>query len=460
MLEHLINSVNDEAAVIVPLRKSHLETWLAEQPSRVAQWVSGNRFKADAGRTLALPDENGRPATILLGLGEDDDLWAFAGLPSKLPQGGYRLVSGLAPEMASRAAFGWAMGTYRFTRFKSNGGHDFPSLLWPENADRAWVERTAAATALVRDLINTPASHMGPEELAETARSLANRHNARCRIIQGEELLHENWPAVHAVGRASPRAPRLIDLRWGAPEAPKVTIVGKGVCFDTGGLDLKGAASMKLMKKDMGGAAHALGLAQMIMSADLPVRLRVLIPAVENSVSGSAFRPGDVIKTRKGMTVEIGNTDAEGRLILADALYEADQEKPEMLLDFATLTGAARSALGVELPAMFSNNDALANDFLAAGEREGDPLWRMPLWRSYRRMLDSKVADINNVSDSPYAGAIVAGLFLQEFVSDETPWAHVDMMAWNTSSRPGRPDGGEAMTLRAAYSLIAGRFQK
>ena len=280
------------------------------------------------------------------------------------------------------------------------------------------------------------------------------------RVIVGEGLLAENYPAIHAVGRAAAahRQPRLIDLIWGEDNAPRLTLVGKGVCFDTGGLDLKPSSSMKLMKKDMGGAAHVLGLAHMVMAAKLPVRLRVLIPAVENAVSGDAMRPLDVLSTRKGVTVEVGNTDAEGRLVLADALWEASRDKPELLLDLATLTGAARTALGVELPALFANNDLLAADLIRAGEAEADPMWRLPLYKPYRRMLDSKVADLNNVSDGPYAGAITAALFLQEFVGPGIPWAHLDIMAWNPASRPGRPDGGEALGLRALFAIIAQRF--
>ena len=292
------------------------------------------------------------------------------------------------------------------------------------------------------------------------ARKLAREFRARCSVIVGDDLLKKNYPMVHAVGRASDRAPRLIDIVWGNPRHPKVTLVGKGVCFDSGGLDLKPASGMKLMKKDMGGAANALGLARMIMSAKLPVRLRVLVPAVENSVSGDAFRPLDVLDSRAGITVEIGNTDAEGRLILGDALYEAASEDPELLLDFATLTGAARVALGPELPAMFSNDDTLACDLSKYGEAAGDPVWRLPIWKPYRRTMDSKVADINNIGEMAQGGAIIAALFLYEFVKDTVPWAHFDIMAWNMSSRPGRPAGGEAMAIRAAFGTIAARFGK
>jgi leucyl aminopeptidase len=294
--------------------------------------------------------------------------------------------------------------------------------------------------------------------LADAAVTVAQNAGAKHRVITGDALLAENYPTIHAVGRASSRQPRLVDIRWGDERAPKVTLVGKGVCFDSGGLDLKPASGMKMMKKDMGGAAIMLGLAQAAMQGGLPVRLRVLLPLVENAVSGNAMRPLDIVKTRKGITVEIGNTDAEGRLILCDALAEACTEQPAMLVDAATLTGAARVALGPELPALFCNDDGLAAGLIAAGMAEDDPMWRMPLWRSYRKLLDSKAADINNVSDGPHAGAITAALYLQEFVEPGIPWAHLDVMAWNAKARPGRPEGAEAQTLRAVYAYIAGRF--
>ncbi len=316
----------------------------------------------------------------------------------------------------------------------------------------------ARAVFLARDLANTPAGDLGPEELAAAAVDVAEAAGACHRVVVGDGLLVENYPTIHAVGRASSRAPRLVDIRWGDPAAPKLTLVGKGVCFDTGGLDLKGASGMRLMKKDMGGAAIMLGLAQAIMNADLPVRLRVLLPCVENAVSGNAMRPLDIIRTRKGITVEIGNTDAEGRLILCDALAEASTEAPALLVDMATLTGAARVALGPEVAALFCNDDTVAASLLAAAAAEEDPVWRMPLWRPYRKMLDSKIADINNVSEGPHAGAITAALYLQEFVAPGIPWAHFDVMAWNPQSRPGRPEGAEATALRALYAHIAHRF--
>ena len=335
---------------------------------------------------------------------------------------------------------------------------DLAVLVWPANADRARVEREAAGNALVRDLVNTPTEHMGPGELANAAKAVAEGYGFAFETVKGDELLARNYPLVHAVGRACERAPRLIDLRWGEDRHPLVAILGKGVCFDTGGLDLKSAENMKLMKKDMGGAAHALALAQMIANAKLPVRLRVLVPAVENSVSGNAFRPLDVIKSRKGITVEIGNTDAEGRLILADALADASDDKPALMIDFATLTGAARVALGPDLPALFCNDDSLAASLLKHSEAEGDPMWRLPLWAPYRKMLDSKVADINNIGGGAFAGSVTAALFLKEFVGPGIPWAHIDLFAWNPNGQPGRPEGADAQTLRAVFATIAERF--
>jgi leucyl aminopeptidase len=331
-------------------------------------------------------------------------------------------------------------------------------MLWPEGADKARARAMIESICLARDLITTPSSDMGPAELAAAAEALAEKHGAVCKIVVGDDLLEQNWPMVHAVGRASARAPRLIDIAWGHDGDPKVTLVGKGVCFDTGGLDLKPATGMLNMKKDMAGAATVLAVASMVMACELPVRLRVLVPAVENSVSGNAFRPLDVVSTRKGITVEIGNTDAEGRLILCDALHEGASEKPTMMVNCATLTGAARVALGAELPALFCNNDDLAEDILGAGKAVADPLWRMPLFADYRRLLDSKVADINNVSGGPMGGAITAALYLKEFVPDDVPWAHIDMMAWNGTARPGRPEGGEAQAARAIFTAIERRI--
>lgn len=458
MLSHLTDKADDSAITITPLRKDQLEGWLKDQAVGLRQWTDSTHFEATAGQISLIAGGRGRLRRVLFGLGDGTDPWVFAHLPGKLPAGTYRIEAGMEISEANWAAIAWSLGTYRFDRYKTDKDDEWPNLLWPVGCDRAAVDRITAATALVRDLINMPAGDMGPGELSGIAETMAGHHDAQCQVLVGEELLSENWPAVHAVGRASSRPPCLIDLTWGTVDAPKVTLVGKGVCFDSGGLDLKPAAGMKLMKKDMGGAAHALGLAKMIMMANLPVRLRVLIPAVENAVSGNAFRPLDVLRTRKGMTVEVGNTDAEGRLILCDALYEADREKPALLIDLATLTGAARSALGTEIAALFSNDDSLANDILRHAVAEADPVWRLPLWPAYRRTLDSKVADINSCGDSAFAGAITAALFLKEFVSSDTPWVHLDMMAWNVSSRHGRPEGGEALGLRALFALIVERF--
>ena len=406
-----------------------------------------------------LPDAAGLLSRVLIGVTPGEELWSLAALPDTLPLGAYRLDGEIAAPQATRFALGWALGCYAFTRYKPRE-RGWADLVWPEGADRPRIERLARGIALARDLINTPAEDMGPPELAAAAEDLARRNGARFRAIRGDQLLAENYPAIHAVGRAAAKPPLLIDIAWGDPAAPKVTLVGKGVCFDSGGLDLKTASGMRLMKKDMGGAATLLGLASAVMEAQLPVRLRVLVPAVENAVAGNAFRPLDIIKTRKGMTVEVGNTDAEGRLVLCDALYEACAEKPALVIDVATLTGAARTALGPDLPALFANDDALAADLLAAGDREGDPLWRLPLWRPYRQMIVSPIADLNNVSESPFAGAITAALYLDAFVPQATSWAHIDTYAWNQKSRPGRPEGGEALGLRALYALIEGRFAR
>jgi len=445
------------ARPLQPVTAAGWEAWRAAATAAQRDWLDAAGFEPKAGRWSLLPEADGSAGLLLAGVEALDDHWSWAALAAGLPAGDYRLAETLPPPSANRAALGWAMGSYAFTRYRA-AGRTPPRLAWPEGADRAAVTRAAEADRLVRDLVNTPAGDLGPAELAEAAAALAAEFGADCRLVVGEELLAENWPAVHAVGRAATpqRAPRLIDLRWGET-GPRVTLVGKGVCFDTGGLDLKPASGMEIMKKDMGGAAHVLGLARMVMAAGLPLRLRVLVPAVENAVSGDAFRPLDVLPTRKGLTVEVGNTDAEGRLILCDALAEACDEKPDLLIDLATLTGAARVALGPELPATFCNDETLAADLLRHAEVEADPLWRLPLHRPYARWLDSKVADLNNVSSGPFAGAVTAALFLERFVEPGIPWLHLDLYAWNPNDRPGRPKGAEAFALRALYALIAER---
>ncbi|MSO96710.1 MAG: leucyl aminopeptidase family protein [Rhodospirillaceae bacterium] len=446
-----------------------LSEFLATLPAPDQLWLTANNFKGEAGSTIVIPNGAGGIRAAVVGLGKGDDPWVLGGMAKALPPATYTLtnVIGCADKLAagfsSWAAQAWALGAYTFKRYKkTNGGEEKPrplaKLVWPAGCDRGAVERNVAAAVLTRDLINTPAADMMPADLAEAIKTVGQDCSAQVTEIVGDELLKHNYPMIHAVGRASTAAPRLIDLRWGREGDPKITLVGKGVCFDTGGLDLKSASSMALMKKDMGGAATLLGLAQAIMNAKLPVRLRLLVPAVENAVAGNAFRPSDVLATRKGTSVEIGNTDAEGRLILADALTEASSEKPELLIDCATLTGAARTALGPDLPAMFTDDDQLAAELTTASAKAFDPVWRLPLWTPYRSMLDSKIADINNTGDSAFAGAITAALFLKEFVGESTPWIHLDLYAWNKSSRPGRPEGGEAYAQRALFELIATRF--
>jgi leucyl aminopeptidase len=413
-------------------------------------------FEPKPGQMLALPGE-GALSGILFGIeaaNEPKDLFLPGRLPQQLPDGLYRFAND--PHDARLAALAFALGSYRFTRYRKADGPKV-SLDLPQRIDRGDLDCIVEAVALARDLVNTPANDMGPAELEEAARALAARHDAQVDAIVGDDLLKENLPLIHAVGRAAARAPRLIDLTWGDPNHPRVTLVGKGVCFDTGGLDIKPEASMLNMKKDMGGAATALALAHMVMARGLKVRLRVLVPAVENAISGSAFRPRDVYKSRKGITVEIGNTDAEGRLILADALTLADEDKPALIADFATLTGAARVALGPDLPAFFTDDDDLAAALARHGAAENDPLWRLPLWRPYEAMLESKVADINNVGSGGQAGAITAALFMRRFVTAPS-WLHFDVFAWTPAAKPARPEGGECQAARALYALLAERY--
>jgi len=456
--------VND-AAGSLPLwllSDAELPKWLAEQPADVVSWVRANAFQAERHRVLALPGAGGNIAGAVVGLGplpgvSDLKLWHAAGLADRLPSNKYHLATPLPPAAATQFALGWLVGAYRFSRYRAAPTAGRASLVAPANADLTYAGSAAAATALARDLINTPANDMGPAELAQAATDVAQRFGAEIRIVIGQELQARNYPLIHAVGQGSPREPRLIDLRWGKPGAQRVTIVGKGVCFDTGGLDIKPSSGMLLMKKDMGGAACALALAQLLMQANAPIQLRLLIPAVENSVDGHSYRPGDVIPSRKGITVEIGNTDAEGRLVLADALADADAEKPDLLIDLATLTGAARVALGPELPAAFSTDAALLNALREAGDEEADPIWPMPLWAGYDDELASKVADVGNVSASPFAGAPIAALFLKRFVTVTPRWLHIDLFAWNAKERPGRPVGAEAQCVRGLYRLIRAR---
>lgn len=434
-----------------------LDDWLDGLDTNAVHWVEASGFKGKAGQAVLLPSDDGKLAGAALGVSSLDDFWACGGASSRLPDGLYAIQTKLTKAQATNIAVAWSLGAFKFDKYKSKPANG-ARLVWPKGADKTVAEAIRAGVETTRSLINTPASDMGPAELAAAVKAVAKPHKAKVAVTVGNDLLKNNFPTIHAVGRASDRAPRLIDMTWGPKSAPKVTLVGKGVCFDTGGLDLKSAAGMLTMKKDMGGAAAVLGLAQSIMGIDLPVRLRVLIPAVENSVSGNAMRPLDVIKTRKGVTVEVGNTDAEGRLVLCDAIALAMEEKPDLVIDCATLTGAARVALGPSLPALFCNDDALANDILAAGLKTDDPLWRLPLHAPYKEMLDSNVADMNNVSTGGFAGAITAALYLYAFAEDTAPWAHIDMMAWNPGAKPGRPKGGEAQSTRALLAMLQKRY--
>jgi leucyl aminopeptidase len=446
-----------QATPILAVAKGELDQWLASQPARLRQWVQSVGFEAEAGTLCFVPDLEAGLDCILIGTGEPPDPWSFGVLPQGLPMGEYRIEPRQGAPDPTRCALAWGLGAYRFERYKSHD-RERPRLVVPQGVDHAGVEAQVQAVCRVRDLINTPAGDMMPEHLGQAVSELAGLHQAQVREIVGEALLGENYPVIHAVGRASAHAPRLIDLRWGAVDAPRLTLVGKGVCFDSGGLDLKSANNMRLMKKDMGGAAHAIGLAGLIMAAGLAVRLRVLIPAVENAVSGDAFRPGDVLRARNGKSIEIENTDAEGRLVLCDALVEAAAEGPELIVDFATLTGAARVALGTELPALFANPGGLADELVGASQGVDDPVWPLPLHAPYRAQLDSPIADLSNCASGPYGGAITAALFLKEFVPQGIDWVHLDVMGWNTRSRPARPEGGEAMGMRALFAYLQQRF--
>lgn len=432
--------------------------------SEQQKWLETMRFSTAAKKQAVLPQADGTLGGVAFGLGN-----GLAGEPcgpsellmgqlaSSLPPGTYALRGDCAaPDVAALA---WGLGAYRYRRYKGgNGSRDNTRLRVPPGVDAARLFNAVQAVWMGRDLINTPPSDMGPDELEEAARNLAQRFGARITVITGTALLEQNFPMIHAVGRASPRAPRLIDFSWqrpgGSPDAPRVTLVGKGICFDTGGLDIKPAAGMLLMKKDMGGAATVLTLAHLIMGTGLDVRLRVLIPAAENSIAGNAFRPSDVLQSRGGKTVEVGNTDAEGRLVLADAIALADEEAPDSILVFATLTGAARVALGPDLPAFFTNDEAFASSIAAHGAAVGDPVWRMPLWPGYERHLESDVADMNNVYESPFAGAVTAALFLKRFTSKARRFAHFDLFGWRPAPRPLGPKGGEPQTARAVFAAL------
>lgn len=447
-----------QANKVYLLRVDEVVKWRADLPGLQRAWLDAHDFKAKLGAFLILPcDATGVDAVLVIGDVARLGTWDLATAASKLPGGRYRLHTGGAalPDI-SNALVGWLLCHYKFIRY-TKANESAPRQLIT-SADIGTARALAEAAALVRDLVNSPTNDMGPTQLAQAVQTVADRYGATTQMTVGDDLLAQNHPTIHMVGRAAADAPRLIDMTWGQASHLKLTLVGKGVCFDSGGLDIKPSSGMLWMKKDMGGAAHALALAELVMRYKLPVRLRLLIPAVENAISGNAFRPGDIVKTRKGLSVEIGNTDAEGRLVLCDALSAADDDQPDLLIDFATLTGAARVALGPDLPALFCNDDGLADSLATAARSVDDPMWRLPLWQPYAEMLKSPIADLNNSAEGGFAGAITAALFLKPFVTNCKSWAHVDLYAWNSSAKPGRPKGGEAMTLRAFWSVIRSRY--
>jgi leucyl aminopeptidase len=448
----------DEAPGAVPIWfvASNEDAVLGRLSGTQKSWVAGQDWAPKQGAVLVLPGDDDGVAGVLFGTGDKD--WPLTtplltgALPTKLPPGDYRFASPLPnPELA---VFAWLAGSYRFTRYQRQDEIKPRRLVLPGGVNRRDVLAAAQGVYFGRDLINTPANDLGPAELETASRDLANAHGASIKVTEGFVLLADNFPLIHAVGRASDREPRLIDLRWGSEHAPKVTLVGKGICFDTGGLDLKPSSAMGLMKKDMGGSASALALACLVMEAKLPVRLRVLIPAADNSIAGNAFRPGDVLPSRSGMTVEIGNTDAEGRLVLADAISLADEEAPDYLITIATLTGAARAALGPDLPPLYTDDDAFAENLLASAREVGDPLWRMPLWEPYDKLLKSSIADVNHIAEGPFAGSVIAALFLKRFVKNAQRFAHLDIYGWTPKDQPGRPKGGEPQAARALFQFL------
>lgn len=454
------NSVSHAVPIWFVTSSTLSDILTASLSSFASQWAQAHDFKAEVGSFLIIPNSDGKLAAVLLGTGDmtsPNNAFIAGTLPDKLPAGDYVFANPQAN--TELAVMAWALGSYHFTRYKKRSSKN-RRLNLPTQVDAKRLRRIVEGVFLTRDLINTPANDLGPAELEDAVRSLAKRHNATVTSIHGEALLEANFPLIYAVGAAAEekRSPRLIDLTWGDATKPTVTLVGKGVCFDSGGLDIKPAGAMSLMKKDMGGAANLLGLAHMIMDAGLDVRLRVLIPAVENAISGAAFRPSDVYSSRKGLTVEIGNTDAEGRLILADALALADEEEPDLLIDMATLTGAARVALGPDLPPFFTHDDDFAEDIISCAKSTADPVWRMPLWQPYNDMMKSKIADINHIGPGSFGGAIIAALFLNHFVEKAKSWVHFDVYGWSPTSKPGQSEGGAAQAIRTLYLLLEQRF--
>ncbi|WP_135211054.1 leucyl aminopeptidase family protein [Vitreimonas flagellata] len=451
--------LTDKDAPAVPIhaiRTGEWSQWIERHSETLRRLAAAHDFQAQNARILLVPATDGAIERVLFGVGDKANVNVMGALAQHLPAGDYRIAFGPREFAPTQVAIAWGLGAYAFDRYKKRK-RPAPNLAPQDGADMAEAARIVSATWLVRDLVNTPTNDMGPDALHAAAEAIAQAHGADFEAIVGDALMEQNYPLIHAVGRAAAQAPRLLHLSWGDISAPRLALVGKGVTFDTGGLDIKPSAGMRMMKKDMGGAAHALALAQIVMEAKLNVRLDLFLPVVENAISADAFRPGDVIKSRKGLTVEIDNTDAEGRLILADALARASEDKPALLLDFATLTGAARTALGPDIPPFFANDEALATEYAQASLETSDPIWRMPLWDAYDGDMDSGIADLKNTGDGAFAGAIFGALFLRKFVSAPA-WAHFDVFAWAPKEKPSRPAGGEAQALRASWRVIKGRF--
>ena len=460
MIDRILGSAKDATPITLVSTDTYPD-WLQSAPDTTTAWLKSNAFKPKPGNHIINPGDDGAMDCVVAGVGSGTpSMWDIAQLVTALPAGDYMLQpfdGKPSQEDLDSLALGWVLGGYHFDTYKQKD-RTLARLCLSNDYDQKRIRALANATFLTRDLINAPANILGPEGLAERASTLATQHGATCEVTVGDDLLKENYPAIHAVGRAATDLPRLIEITWGDANKPTVALVGKGVCFDSGGLDIKGAVGMKYMKKDMGGSANVLGVASAIMEMKLPVHLKVLIPAVENAIAGNAMRPLDIVDTRAGTTIEIGNTDAEGRVILADALTRAAESKPELIIDFATLTGAARVALGTELPAFFCDDDKFTASVLNIGMEINDPLWRMPLWQGYKKMVEGKSADLTNSHDGGYGGAITAALFLQHFAPADVTWAHIDLMAWNLSTKPGRPEGGEAMGMRTIFSAIEAKY--
>ncbi len=456
-MSFFVDQTDCKTISVTPLSNDDFKVWLDLQNDHIKSWARLNDFTAKNGQILLIAANGKTPANAIFGIDDIGDIWAWSSLVKNLPAGQYEISSNLDEIDANLVSLAWAMAQYSFDKYKEND-ITVKQLIWPKNADKKLITCQIEAVSLTRDLINTPANDMHPQAFAMAAREVANRHGAEYTVIIGDDLIKHNFPLIHAVGRASINQPRLIDIRWGNVNSPKLTLVGKGVCFDSGGLDLKPSNNMLIMKKDMGGAANILGLAHMIMAMGVDVNLRIIIPAVENSVSNNAFRPMDIIKSRMGKTVEIGNTDAEGRLVLADAISLACEDNPDLIIDFATLTGASRVALGTDMPSYFTNDDQFGEQLKLSSEKVQDHTWQMPLFKPYKSQLDSNIAHINSAPSGGYGGAITAALFLKFFLTDSQKWAHFDLMAWNLSNRDGRPMGGEAQAIRAVFDVIKKRY--